>query len=82
MPGKFFSDLGDMIRSMSCSLDENSTHWEEIRINPDSYQSILHGYLEGVGNIFTNEEKRNIHWSGLIMTYMQGIRFLADFPEW
>jgi thiamine kinase-like enzyme len=79
MPGRFFSDLGDMIRSMSCSLDENSLLWEEIQINPDFYQSIIRGYLEGVGDIFTTEEKRNIHWAGLIMIYMQGIRFLADF---
>ena len=79
MPGRFFSDLGDMIRSMSCSVDENSLLWEEIRINADFYQSIIRGYLEGVGDIFSDEEKRHIHWAGLLMIYMQGIRFLADF---
>lgn len=79
MPGRFFSDLGDMIRSMSCSVDENSLCWEEIHIIPDFYQSIIRGYLEGVGDIFSNAEKQHIHWAGLIMIYMQGIRFLADF---
>lgn len=79
MPGKFISDLGDMIRSMSCTVDENSTRWEEININPYYYESVLNGYLEGIGDIFTKEERKNIHCPGLIMIYMQSIRFLTDF---
>ncbi len=79
MPGKFFSDLGDMIRSMACTVDENNTNWEEINIRPAFYKSILAGYLEGIGNIFTAEEEKNIHYSGLILVYMQSLRFLTDF---
>lgn len=79
MPGKFFSDLGDMIRSMACTVDENSTDWEAIDIRPAFYRSILAGYLEGIGNIFTAEEKMNIHYAGLILIYMQSIRFIADY---
>jgi aminoglycoside phosphotransferase (APT) family kinase protein len=81
MPGKFFSDPGDMIRTMACSLDENSTKWEEICIKPSYYQAILEGYLEGMGNLFTKEEKTKIHQSGRIMIYMQSIRFLRDFLD-
>jgi hypothetical protein len=79
MPGKFFSDLGDMIRSMACTRDENSLQWEEIRIRPETYAHILKGYLEEMGGIFSSEEKQSIHISGILMIYMQGIRFLADF---
>jgi len=79
MPGKFFSDLGDMIRSMACTVDENSSQWEDIDIRPDFYNNIVKGYLEGIGNIFSDEEKRNIHYAGLIMIYMQSLRFVADF---
>lgn len=79
MPGKFFSDLGDMIRSMACTVDENNTAWEEINIRPTFYKAILDGYLEGIGNIFTEEEKKNIHYAGLILVYMQSLRFLTDF---
>jgi hypothetical protein len=79
MPGKFFSDLGDMIRSMACTVDENSTNWEEIDIRPSFYKAILNGYLEGIGNIFAAEEKRNIHYSGLILIYMQSLRFITDY---
>lgn len=79
MPGKFFSDLGDMIRTMACSVDENSIEWEMISVKEDYYQNILKGYLEGIGNSLTTEEIKHIHFSGLLMTYMQAIRFLADY---
>ncbi len=79
MPGKFFSDLGDMIRSMACTIDENSTKWEDIDIRPSFYKAIMKGYMEGAGDIFSDEEKKHMNYAGLIMIYMQAIRFLADF---
>jgi hypothetical protein len=79
MPGKFFSDVGDMIRSMSCSVDENSTQWERIDILPSFYRNIIQGYLDGAGDIFTDKEKKEIHYSGLVMIYMQSVRFLTDY---
>ena len=79
MPGKYFSDPGDMIRTMACTVDENSSNWEEIQINPSFYRAILEGYLEGMHNFFSDQEHAHIHHSGLIMIYMQAIRFLSDF---
>ncbi len=79
MPGKFFSDIGDMIRSMACTVDENSIRWEDIDIRPSFYKAILKGYLEGIGDIFTAEEKKHIHYAGPVMIYMQSVRFLSDY---
>jgi len=79
MPGKYFSDIGDMIRTMACTVNEDSTAWENIDINKKYYDAILEGYSEGIGDEFTAEEKRNIHKSGLIMAYMQCMRFVTDF---
>lgn len=79
MPGKFFSDLGDMIRSMVCIVDENSTAWEEISVREEFYEAILTGYLEGIGNGLTPKEKEYIHYSGIAMIYMQSLRFVTDF---
>ncbi len=81
MPGKFVSDLGDMIRTMACSENEDSTNWEAIRIRAPFYHAILKGYLEGIGPILTEEEKKNIHYSGLLLVYMQALRFLSDFLQ-
>jgi hypothetical protein len=79
MPGKFFSDIGDMIRSMACPVDENSTAWEKITILGDYYQAIITGYLDGMGNLLTEKEKSSLHYSGLVMIYMQSLRFVTDF---
>ncbi|MFT3824079.1 MAG: phosphotransferase [Chitinophagaceae bacterium] len=79
MPGLFFSDLGDMIRSMAGTTDENSTRWEDIAIRKDYYDAIVAGYLSGMDNSFTNEEKAHIHYSGILMLFMQSLRFVTDF---
>jgi hypothetical protein len=81
MPGKYFSDLGDMIRTMACTEGEESRKWETIDIRKDFYESIVNGYLSAMGNVFTAEEKEHIHKSGLMMIYMQALRFITDFLE-
>jgi thiamine kinase-like enzyme len=81
MPGKYFSDLGDMIRTMACTEGEESRKWETIDIRKDFYESIVNGYLSAMGNVFTAEEKEHIHKSGLMMIFMQALRFITDFLE-
>jgi len=79
MPGYFFSDLGDMIRSMVCSEDENSVNFENINIRREFYDAILSGYLDIMENQLTTSEKKYIHYSGLLAIYMQALRFLTDY---
>lgn len=79
MPGYFFSDLGDMIRSMVCSEDETSTKFDSICIRKEFYEAIVSGYLDVIGKELTESEKKYIHYSGLLMIYMQSLRFLADY---
>src|SRR5215204_448978 len=79
MPGYYFSDLGDMIRSMACTVDENSTIWEAIDVEKKYYNAIVSGYMETMTDAFTREEVNHIHHSGLLLTYMQALRFVTDF---
>lgn len=79
MPGYFFSDLGDMIRSMACSADENNTQFDQLHILQENYQALLQGYLSVMGPVLTKEENSYIHHAGLIMYYMQSLRFLTDY---
>lgn len=78
MPGYFFSDVGDMIRSMISIRGENDQA-DSVGINPEIYQAIISGYKAGIENSFTELENKSLHLSGQIMLYMQGIRFLTDF---
>ncbi|MBM3158866.1 MAG: phosphotransferase [Bacteroidetes bacterium] len=79
MPGYFFSDLGDMIRSMAGKTDENHTNWEEIVIDEDAYNAILNGYQSAMENYATKSENAFIHWSGVWIIYMQCLRFITDY---
>lgn len=79
MPGYFFSDLGDMIRSMAFSEDENSVNANDIFICKDYYEAIAEGYLEVMNEYLTDPERKYIHSSGLLMIYMQALRFLTDY---
>jgi hypothetical protein len=79
MPGKYYSDIGDMIRTMACSREENSVEWEHIDIVPEYYQAIIKGYLDGTGGLFTEQEIQNLHYAGQLLIYMQCLRFVTDF---
>lgn len=79
MPGYFFSDLGDMIRSMAGTADENSTAYDLLQIRPDIYESIIVGYTRGLGDLLSPSEKTYLHTSGLLLLYMQALRFLSDY---
>lgn len=78
MPGYFFSDIGDMIRSMACSHNETSTDFDSIHIRPDFYKAILEGYLGIMDKDLTASENKYIHYAGIVMIYMQSLRFLTD----
>jgi thiamine kinase-like enzyme len=78
MPGYFFSDLGDMIRSMACSLDENSTDFDKIAIRKDFYESIVSNYMAVMEKHFSPAERKYVHYAGLLVVYMQAMRFLTD----
>lgn len=79
MPGYFFSDIGDMIRSMVGNYDENYLHVEKIRARKNYYDALITGYLSVMDKYLTGSEKKYIHYAGLLMIYMQAIRFLTDF---
>jgi hypothetical protein len=78
MPGYFFSDLGDMVRSMASTENEHSQNWSNISLDVIRYESILQSYLSGMQGELTTSEASKMHHAGLIMIYMQGMRFITD----
>lgn len=79
MPGYFFSDLGDMIRSMAFSDDEDRVNAGNICIRKDYYEAVVEGYLEVMNEYLTVAERKYIHSAGLLIIYMQALRFLTDY---
>jgi len=79
MPGYFFSDLGDMIRSMAGDRAEDDVHHGNVNIRGAYYRAILDEYTSVLGDHLTAAEHKYIHAAGLLMIDMQTLRFLADY---
>lgn len=78
-PGLFFSDIGDMVRSMVPNISENNTELDKMVLRTDFYDAIKKGYLESMSQFLTKEETNYLDISGNIIIYMQALRFLTDF---
>jgi thiamine kinase-like enzyme len=81
MPGYFFSDLGDMVRSMSASADENTEQPKKVHVLPAAYETIFSSYRDTIKEQLTVAENSLLHAAGLLMIYMQSLRFLTDFLQ-
>lgn len=79
MPGKFISDLGDMLRTYLCAFSENEKDLEKIKIRIPYFEATLAGYLSEMSGILTSTEKELILFSGKYIIYMQALRFLTDY---
>lgn len=79
MPGKFISDLGDMMRTYLCAFSENETDLSKINIRLTYFKATIEGYLSEMAGILTETEKELILFSGKYIIYMQALRFLTDY---
>jgi thiamine kinase-like enzyme len=79
MPGYFFSDVGDMMRTYLSPSTEEDTDFSKIRIREDVYHAIVNGYLSHTNDILTKDEKQKFFYAGTFMIYMQALRFMTDF---
>lgn len=77
--GLFFSDLGDMIRSMVPSHEENDIRFDDIEARASFLEAITSGYLDATHSLWTKQEMEALPLSGKVLLYMQAIRFLADY---
>ncbi len=79
MPGYFIYDVGDMIRTFVSPVSEEEKDLEKIIIRIKILDAITDGYLSQMGDVLTEKEKTLIPFGGMMMTYIMGLRFLADF---
>ncbi len=78
MPGYFFSDVGDMMRTYLSPVSEEEKDFVMIEIREDFYRAIVRGYYSGMKGNLTTTEKDYFFYAGEFMIYMQAIRFLID----
>ncbi|MDO4706867.1 MAG: aminoglycoside phosphotransferase family protein [Porphyromonadaceae bacterium] len=79
MPGFILSDVGDFIRTGVNLAPEDEPDLDKIGVNMPIYKAFVEGYISTAGKFLTETERSLIAYGGRLMTYMQTVRFLADY---
>ena len=79
MPGLAAYDFGDMVRTTTSSSREDEQDLSKVSMEFPLYEALVRGYLESTGDFLTAAEKQFLAFSGKLITFEIGIRFLADY---
>lgn len=81
MPGLVAYDFGDMVRTATMPVREDETDLSKVRMQWGRFEALARGYLSSASAFLTKEERRCLAFSGWLMTFEVGIRFLTDYLE-
>jgi hypothetical protein len=81
MPGLVLYDFGDMIRTTTSPTKEDELDLSKVRMEFPMFEALLRGYLAAASDFLTTAEKQFLVFSGKLITFEIGIRFLTDFLE-
>ncbi|MGA2029502.1 MAG: aminoglycoside phosphotransferase family protein [Verrucomicrobiota bacterium] len=79
MPGCVLYDFGDMVRTTTSTAKEDERNLSKVTMEFSMFEALVRGYLESASGFLTNEEKQLLAFSGKLITFEAGIRFLADY---
>ncbi|MGB7296654.1 MAG: aminoglycoside phosphotransferase family protein [Candidatus Aminicenantales bacterium] len=81
MPGSSLYDFGDMVRTTTSFAPEDERDLAKVRMEMEMFRALADGYLAGAGDFLTAEEIGLLVFSGRLITFTIGLRFLTDFLE-
>lgn len=81
MPGLALHDFGDMVRTATNSAAEDETDLAKVEARLDIFEALAEGYLSTAGGFLNDTERKQLVFSGRLMTFENGIRFLTDYLE-
>src|SRR5215468_8804313 len=79
MPGCALYDFGDMVRTTTSPTLEDEPDLSKVKMHMPMFKKLAQGYLSAAGQFLTSAEKSFIAFSGKLITFEIGIRFLTDF---
>jgi hypothetical protein len=79
MPGCALYDFGDMVRTTTSPTLEDEPDLSKVRMQMPMFKKLAEGYLSTAGQFLTKPEKAHIAFSGKLITFEIGIRFLTDY---
>ena len=81
MPGYVLSDFGDFMRTGANTGAEDDLNLNNISINMDIFRAYTKGYLASASEFLTDMEIDNLAFGAKLLTYMQMVRFFADYLD-
>ncbi len=79
MPGSALYDFGDMVRTTTSPTLEDELDLSKVQMRMPMFKALARGYLETAGKFLTRNERSLIAFSGKLITFTIGIRFLTDY---
>lgn len=79
MPGCALYDFGDMVRTTTSPTLEDEKDLAKVKMQMPMFKKLAEGYLSATGKFLTKTEKSLIAFSGKLITFELGLRFLTDF---
>ncbi len=79
MPGLALYDFGDMVRTTTSPAAEDERDLSLVAMQFPMFEVLVRGYLSAAGEFLTEAEKRFLAFSGKLITFEVGVRFLTDY---
>lgn len=81
MPGLLAYDFGDAIRFGANTAAEDEKDLSRVSLDLRLYEAYVKGFTTGCGEAMTEQERKLLPESAMVMTYECGLRFLTDYLE-
>jgi Ser/Thr protein kinase RdoA (MazF antagonist) len=79
MPGLALYDFGDMVRTTTSPALEDEKDLSKVSMQFPMFEALVRGYLSSAGGVLNQAELDHLAFSGKLISFEIGIRFLADF---
>ena len=81
MPGLSIHDFGDLMRTGSGTHREDERDLSRVGVELPLFEALARGYLAETAHFLTPTERRYLPFSGQLIAYELGLRFLTDHLE-
>jgi len=78
MPGLAPYDFGDIVRTTTSPTEEDEQDLSKVAMQFPMFEALVRGYLSSTGSFLTKDERKFLAFSGKLITFEIGIRFLTD----
>jgi len=79
MPGCALYDFGDMVRTTTSPTLEDEQDLSKVKMQMPMFKKIAQGYWSAASQFLTKNEKSLIAFSGKLISFEIGLRFLIDY---